>query len=68
MVSGMHRASGLFMFLMLPFIIWLFDTSVSSEHSFARFRALFSTGAGPLPGGFYKLLALALIWAAQRMP
>lgn len=62
-VSGMHRASGLIMFLMLPFIIWLFDTSLSSEYSYARFSAAFSTGLGFVPGWFIKLVALGLIWA-----
>jgi len=63
MVSGMHRFSGLLMFLLLPFIIWLFDTSVSSEYSYARFNALFNVGVGYAPGWFFKLGALALIWA-----
>jgi succinate dehydrogenase / fumarate reductase cytochrome b subunit len=63
MVSGMHRASGLIMFLLLPFIIWLFDTSLSSEYSYARFSAAFSAGLGFLPGWFIKLVALGLIWA-----
>ena len=27
-VSGMHRASGLMLFLLLPFIIWMFDLSL----------------------------------------
>ncbi len=62
-VSGMHRISGLFMFLLLPFIIWLFDTSLSSEYSHARFSAAFSAGLGFVPGWFVKLVALALIWA-----
>jgi len=62
-VSGMHRISGLFMFLLLPFIIWLFDTSLSSEYSYARFSAAFSVGLGFLPGWFIKLVALGLIWA-----
>ena len=62
-VSILHRVSGALMFLLLPFIIWLFDVSVSSEYSFARFTAIFSVGAGPLPGWFFKLLALALIWS-----
>lgn len=62
-VSILHRVSGALMFLLLPFIIWLFDTSVSSEYSFARFSALFSAGAGFVPGWFFKLVALALIWA-----
>lgn len=63
MVSGMHRASGLIMFLLLPFIIWLFDTSLSSEYSYARFSAAFSAGLGFLPGWFIKLVALGLIWS-----
>jgi succinate dehydrogenase / fumarate reductase cytochrome b subunit len=62
-VSILHRISGAIMFLLLPFIIWLFDTSVSSEYSFARFKAAFNVGLGLVPGWFFKLLALALIWA-----
>ncbi len=62
-VSGMHRASGLIMFLLLPFIIWLFDTSLSSEYSYARFSAAFSTGVGFVPGWFVKLVTLVLVWA-----
>ncbi len=62
-VSILHRVSGALMFLLLPFIIWMFDTSVSSEYSYARFSALFSVGLGFVPGWFFKLVALALIWA-----
>ena len=62
-VSILHRISGAIMFLLLPFIIWLFDTSVSSEYSFARFKAAFNIGLGFVPGWFLKLVALALIWA-----
>ena len=29
LVSGMHRISGVLMFLLLPFILWMFDKSVS---------------------------------------
>jgi succinate dehydrogenase / fumarate reductase cytochrome b subunit len=60
LVSGMHRFSGVLMLALLPLIIWMFDTSVSSEISFARFRAAFNTGAS---GVLLKLVALALIWA-----
>jgi succinate dehydrogenase / fumarate reductase, cytochrome b subunit len=59
-VSILHRISGVLMFVLLPLIIWIFDTSVSSEISFARFRAAFNVGAG---GVILKLIALALIWA-----
>jgi len=62
-VSILHRVSGVLMFLLLPFIIWMFDTSVSSEYSFARFRGAFTAGLGFVPGWFAKLVALALIWA-----
>ena len=62
-VSILHRVSGALMFLLLPFIIWMFDTSVSSEISFARFKAVFNVGVGFAPGWFFKLVALALIWA-----
>lgn len=61
--SGMHRISGLLMFLAMPFIIWLFDTSVSSEISFAKFRSAFQNGLGYAPGWLVKLVTLALIWA-----
>ena len=62
-VSILHRVSGALMFLLLPFIIWMFDTSVSSEISFARFKSAFNSGIGFAPGWFLKLVALALIWA-----
>lgn len=63
LVSGMHRASGFIMFLLMPFIIWMFDTSLSSEISFARFTSAFHIGIGFIPGVLVKLLALVLIWA-----
>jgi succinate dehydrogenase / fumarate reductase, cytochrome b subunit len=62
-VSILHRISGIIMFLALPFIIWMFDTSLSSEISFAKFRAAFNVGLLGLPGAVWKLVALALIWA-----
>ena len=62
-VSILHRISGVLMFLLMPFIIWMFDTSVTSEYSFARFKAVFNSGLGFVPGWFVKLVALALIWA-----
>lgn len=62
-VSILHRASGIIMFLLMPFIIWMFDVSVSSEISFSKFKAAFNSGLGFVPGAFIKLVALALIWA-----
>jgi succinate dehydrogenase / fumarate reductase cytochrome b subunit len=62
-VSILHRVSGVLMFVLMPFIIWMFDTSISSEYSFAKFRSIFINGAGFVPGWFVKLVAFALIWA-----
>ena len=62
-VSILHRISGALMFLLMPFIIWMFDSSISSEFSFAKFSAAFNVGLGFVPGWFMKLVALALIWA-----
>ena len=59
-VSGMHRFSGLLMFLLLPLVMWMFDKSISSEISFARLRSAFHIGG---TGVLMKLVALALIWA-----
>lgn len=62
-VSILHRVSGFLMFLLMPFIIWMFDASISSEISFSRFKAAFNVGMLGLPGLIWKLVALALIWA-----
>ncbi|TFZ04186.1 succinate dehydrogenase, cytochrome b556 subunit [Ramlibacter humi] len=62
-VSILHRVSGVLMFALLPFILWMFDTSLSSEISYARFRSAFNAGIGFVPGWFTKLVVLALIWA-----
>lgn len=62
-VSILHRISGLVMFLLMPFIVWMFDSSLSSEISFEGFTSAFSAGMGFVPGWFVKLVALALIWA-----
>ncbi|MDP1690633.1 MAG: succinate dehydrogenase, cytochrome b556 subunit [Burkholderiaceae bacterium] len=62
-VSILHRVSGVLMFLLLPFTIWLFDVSLTSEISYERFTSTFVAGIGFLPGWFMKLVALALIWA-----
>ncbi len=62
-VSILHRISGAIMFVLLPLIIWMFDTSVSSEISFAKFTSAFTVGIGFVPGIIVKVAALALIWA-----
>ena len=62
-VSILHRASGLLMFVLLPFIVWLFDTSVTSEISYETFTSAFVAGLGVVPAWVVKLVVLALIWA-----
>ena len=47
------------MFILLPFVIWMFDKSVTSEISYGEFTSVFR---GPY-GWFVKLVALGLIWA-----
>ena len=44
-VSILHRVSGALMFLLMPFIIWMFDSSITSEISFASFAAAFKVGS-----------------------
>ena len=62
-VSILHRVSGMLMFFLLPFIVWMFDASVSSEISYDGFTSAFVAGIGFAPGFVIKLVALALIWA-----
>jgi len=54
--SILHRISGALMFLALPFLLWLFDLSLTSEISYGRLAAVFS-------GWLVKLALLALSWA-----
>ena len=62
-VSILHRVSGGLMFVLLPFVIWMFDTSLTSEISYERFTAAFAAGIGFVPGWGVKIVVLALIWA-----
>lgn len=55
-VSILHRISGALMFVLMPFIIWLFDVSLTSEVSYERFAAA-------LQSPLVKVVMLALIWA-----
>lgn len=55
-VSILHRISGAFIFLLLPFILYLLDKSLASEMSFDYFRGIASHW-------FAKLILLALSWA-----
>ena len=62
-VSILHRASGALMFVLLPFVVWLFDVTLSSEASYERFTAAYAVGLGWFPAWAVKLVTLALIWS-----
>ena len=61
-VSILHRISGALMFLLMPFVIWLFDVTLTSEVSYDSFRSAYLAGIGFVPGWFVKLVTLGLIW------
>ena len=56
LVSILHRVSGAGLFLLLPWLIFLFDISLSGEDGFARFHLYVGN---PL----VKLVLFGLIWA-----
>ncbi len=53
--SILHRISGFLIFLLLPFLLYLLDLSLTSEGTFEYFRGVTSHW-------FVKLVLLALIW------
>jgi len=55
-VSILHRISGAGLFLLLPFLLYLFDLSVSSPETFATYKAIVGH---PL----VKLILFGLLWA-----
>lgn len=55
-VSILHRVSGALLFLLLPFLVWILDLSLSSELSYARLREAASHW-------FVKLVLAGAIWA-----
>ncbi|HEY0818729.1 MAG TPA: succinate dehydrogenase, cytochrome b556 subunit [Rhizobacter sp.] len=62
-VSILHRVSGILMFVLLPFVIWLLDKSLTSEISYGEFTSVFVSGLWIFPAVLVKLVVLALIWA-----
>jgi succinate dehydrogenase / fumarate reductase, cytochrome b subunit len=55
-VSILHRVSGAAMFLLLPFVLYLLDKSLTSEISFEYLRGFTSNW-------FVKLVILGLVWS-----
>jgi succinate dehydrogenase / fumarate reductase cytochrome b subunit len=56
LVSILHRISGFGLFLLLPLLLWLLQSSLTSPDSYVRYRAAI---AHPL----MKLVLIGLIWA-----
>jgi succinate dehydrogenase / fumarate reductase cytochrome b subunit len=56
MASLAHRASGIILILLLPFILYLLEKSLTSEISFEHFKGIASNW-------FVKLVILGLCWA-----
>ena len=56
LVSILHRISGAFLFLMLPFVLYLLQQSLYTESTFAYLQALVSPW-------YIKLIILALSWS-----
>jgi succinate dehydrogenase / fumarate reductase cytochrome b subunit len=54
--SILHRVSGVLLFVFLPFLLYLFDQSLTSELSFEVFK-------GFLSNIVVKLITLVLAWA-----
>lgn len=55
-VSILHRVSGVGLFLLLPFLLYLFDRSLGSPETFAAYKEIVSN---PLA----KLILFGLLWA-----
>lgn len=56
MVSLAHRASGVALFLSIPFCVWLLERSLASEQSYAEALALLQQPA-------VKVLTFIVLWA-----
>ena len=55
-VSILHRISGVGLFLMLPFLLYLLDRSLGSPETFETFAAV-------VDNWFIKLVLFGLLWA-----
>ncbi len=55
-ISILHRLSGAVLFLFIPFLLWLLQTSLATPDTYASFK---TTIASPL----VKLTLFGLVWA-----
>ena len=56
-VSLLHRLSGALLFLILPFVLWVFQTSLSSENSFYSLTNTIKYSI------FLKFIIIFIAWA-----
>src|SRR5688500_3389637 len=56
LVSIMHRVSEAVLFLFIPFLLTLFEMSLESAQSYAKFKGVFSHWV-------VKLIVIGLVWA-----
>ena len=56
LVSIMHRVSGAALFLLIPFLLTLFEMSLDSAQTYARFKGVLSHWA-------VKLIVIGLVWS-----
>src|SRR5262245_21894360 len=41
-ISFLHRVSGIFVFLLIPFLLWLLDSALASQQSFLSMQSTFT--------------------------
>ena len=62
-VSILHRVSGLLLIVLMPFVIWLFQTSLTNDVVFMEIHSAMVGGIGFVPAFVVKLATLVLIWS-----
>ena len=62
-VSILHRVSGLLLIVLMPFVLWLFETSLTNDVVFLQIHAALVGGLGFVPGFVIKLVVLVVIWS-----
>lgn len=55
-VSILHRVSGALLFLLIPLVLWLWESSLLTPETFADFKSILSH---PL----MKLVVIGIVWA-----
>ena len=61
--SILHRVSGLLLIVLMPFVLWLFQTSLTDDVVFMRIHDAMVGGLPFVPAFVVKLVTLVLIWS-----